>query len=286
MKPNKTLNPGNTVSSKPADKGTPSQPMTEEIGADSEILSQSSTQLAEETHENKTEAIHGNAQMSSCNCATLVVSLNNTMLSHMDLMKDHMSKQTALYQEQTALYHDLKASQEALRRDLHDSDGLLATSLAPIKYDLRDPNGHLAISLAPIKYDLRDPNGHLAIMLRESETRTTAALKEYEARASTERKEYEVRASNERKEFEERIVSVVKASEERARVEREKSEERIIKAIEASKEDSRMYTDTKVAENNVRLLKQGGTAIFAIVLTLVAGAVVYAEWIVHRVTGK
>ena len=266
MKPNKTLNPGNTVSSKPADKGTPSQPMTEEIGADSEILSQSSTQLAEETHENKTEAIHGNAQMSSCNCATLVVSLNNTMLSHMDLMKDHMSKQTALYQEQTALYHDLKASQEALRRDLHDSDGLLATSLAPIKYDLRDPNGHLAI------------------MLRESEARTTAALKEYEARASTERKEYEVRASNERKEFEERIVSVVKASEERARVEREKSEERIIKAIEASKEDSRMYTDTKVAENNVRLLKQAGTTIFAVVSTLVTGAIIYAEWIVNRLS--
>ena len=264
MKPNKTLNPGSTVSSKPADKGTPNQPITEEIGADSENLSQSSTQLAEETHENKTEAILGNAQMSPCNCATLVVSLNNTMLSHMDLMKDHMSKQTALYQEQTALYHDLKASQEALRRDLHDSDGLLATSLAPIKYDLRDPNGHLAV------------------MLRESEARTTVALKESE-----------VRASNERKEFEERIMSAFKASEERTRLELKKfeqraieSEERIIKAIESSKEEAHMYTDTKVAENNVRLLKQAGTAVFAVVTTLVAGAVVYAEWIVHRVTGK
>ena len=253
MKPNKTLNPGNTVSSKPADKGTPSQPMTEEIGADTEILSQSSTQLAEETHENKTEAILGNTQMSPCNCTTLVVSLNNTMLSHMDLMKDQMSKQTALYQEQTALYHDLKASQEALRWDLHDSDGLLATSLAPIKYDLRDSNGHLAV------------------MLRESEART----------------------STERKESEKRIMSEIKASEERTRLELKKfeqraieSEERIIKAIEASKEDSRKYTDTMVAENNVRLLKQAGTAIFAVVTTLVAGAVVYAEWIVHRVTGK
>ena len=253
MKPNKTLNPGSTVSSKPADKGTPSQPMTEEIGADSEILSQSSTQLAEETHENKTEAILGNTQMSPCNCATLVVSLNNTMLSHMDLMKDHMSKQTALYQEQTALYHDLKASQEALRWDLHDSDGLLATSLAPIKYDLRDSNGHLAV------------------MLRESEART----------------------STERKESEKRIMSEIKASEERTRLELKKfeqraieSEERIIKAIESSKEDSRKYTDTMVAENNVRLLKQAGTAVFAVVTTLVAGAVVYAEWIVHRVTGK
>ena len=273
MKPNKTLNPGSTVSSKPADKGTPNQPITEEIGADSENLSQSSTQLADETHENKTEAILGNAQMSPCNCATLVVSLNNTMLSHMDLMKDHMSKQTALYQEQTALYHDLKASQEALRRDLHDSDGLLATSLAPIKYDLRDPNGHLAK------------------MLRESEARTTVALKESE-----------VRASNERKEFEERIMSAFKASEERTRLELKKfeqraiiererteqraieSEERIIKAIESSKEDSRMYTDTKVAENNVRLLKQGGTAIFAIVSTFVTGVIVYAEWIVNRLS--
>ncbi len=235
MKPKKTLNPRNTVSSKPADKGTPSQPITEEIGADTEILSQSSTQLAEETHENKTEAILGNTQMSSCNCATLVVSLNNTMLSHMDLMKDHMSKQTALYQEQTALYHDLKASQEALRWDLHDSDGLLATSLAPIKYDLRDSNGHLAV------------------MLRESEART----------------------NTERKESEKRIMSEIKASEAR-----------IINAIEASKEDSRNYADTKIAENNVKLLKQAGTAIFAVVTTLVAGAVVYAEWIVHRVTGK
>ena len=242
MKPNKTLNPGSTVSSKPADKETPNQPITEEIGADSEILSQSSTQLADEIHENKTEAILGNTQISSRNCATLVVSLNNTMLSHMDLMKDHMSKQTALYheqtalyQEQTALYHDLKASQEALRRDLHDSDGLLATSLAPIKYDLRDSNGHLAK------------------MLRESEART----------------------NTERKESEKRIMSEIKASEVR-----------IINAIEASKEDSRNYADTKIAENNVKLLKQAGTAIFAVVTTLVAGAVVYAEWIVHRVTGK
>ena len=275
MKPNKTLNPGSTVSSKPADKGTPSQPMTEEIGADSEILSQSSTQLAEEIYENKTEAILGNTQMSSCNCATLVVSLNNTMLSHMDLMKDHMSKQTALYQEQTALYYDLKASQEALRWDLHDSDGLLATSLAPIKYDLRDSNGHLAV------------------MLRESEARTTAEIKKSEARASTERKESEKRISREHKEFEERIMSAFKASEERTRLELKKfeqraieSEERIIKAIESSKEEAYMYTDTKVAENNVRLLKQAGTAVFAVVTTLVAGAVVYAEWIVHRVTGK
>ena len=117
------MNPGNAVSSKSADKGTPSQPTTEEVGANSEILSQSSTQQAETTHENKTEAILGNTQMSSCNCATQVLSLNKTMLSHMDLLKDHMSKQTALYQEQTALYYDLKASQEALRRDLHDSDG-------------------------------------------------------------------------------------------------------------------------------------------------------------------
>ena len=282
MKPNKTLNPGSTVSSKPADKGTPSQPMTEEIGADSKILSQSSTQLAEETHENKTEAILGNAQMSPCNCATLVVSLNNTMLSHMDHMKDHMSKQTALYQEQTALYHDLKASQEALRWDLHDSDGLLATSLAPIKYDLRDSNGHLAV------------------MLRESEARTTAEIKKSEARSSTERKESEERimsafkASEERtrlelKKFEQRAIE----SEERTRLELKKfeqraieSEKRIIKAIESSKEEAYMYTDKKVAENNVRLLKQAGTAVFAVVTTLVAGAVVYAEWIVHRVTGK
>ncbi len=275
MKPNKTLNPGSTVSSKPADKGTPSQPMTEEIGVDSEILSQSSTQLAEEIYENKTEAILGNTQMSSCSCATLVVSLNDTMLSHMDLMKDHMSKQTALYQEQTALYYDLKASQEALRWDLHDSDGLLATSLAPIKYDLRDSNGHLAT------------------MLRESEARTTAEIKKSEARASNERKEFEKRASREHKEFEERIMSAFKASEERTRLELKKfeqraieSEERIIKAIESSKEEAHMYTDTKVAENNVRLLKQAGTAVFAVVTTLVAGAVVYAEWIVHRVTGK
>ena len=64
------------------------------------------------------------------------------------------------------------------------------------------------------------------------------------------------------------------------------SEARIINAIEASKEDSRNYADTKIAENNVKLLKQAGTAIFAVVTTLVAGAVVYAEWIVHRVTGK
>ena len=121
--------------------------------------------------------------------------------------------------------------------------------------------GLLATSLAPIKYDLRDPNGHLAIMLRESEARTTAALKEYEARASNERKEYEVRASNERKEFEERIVSVVKASEERARVEREKSEERHNQCNWKLQRKIRVtMRTTKIAENNVKLLKQAGTA--------------------------
>ena len=75
----------------------------------------------------------------------------------------------------------------------------------------------------------------------------------------------------------------IKASEEfRAK----ESETRIISAIEASKEDMRKYTDTVVAENNVSLMKLAGKTIFAVATSLVAGAVVYAEWIVHRLSAK
>ena len=149
--------------------------------------------------------------------------------------------------QQTELYKDMKKTQNVMQEKMEVMQG----DIKVIKHDLHDSDGFVAQKLAPIMFDLRDPKGHLAQMLKESDERSSKERKESEARSSKERNVKEAEA-------------------------------RIIQAIEASKDDSRQYTDKKVAENNVSLLKSAGVAVF----TLGVAVVGYGEWLVHRVSGK
>ena len=197
------------------------------------------------------------ADESTLDINAVVVTLRDTVLANAALVEQHLTTQTKLQQS-------TKETVDKLEHDLHDS------------------NGYLVKSLAPIKYDLRDPEGHVAKMIKESEARVRADLKESEARASEERKESEARASEERKEFEARVRADLRKSEELASTERKESEARIILAIEAAGKRANDYTDKKVAENSVRMFKYVG----GLVATLLVGALGYAEWIIQRLNGR
>ena len=160
-------------------------------------------------------------------------------------MLSYMEKMDKHMTQQTELWNDMKKSYNVMQVDIKE-----------IKHDLHDSDGLVAKMLAPIQFDLRDPDGHLAKKFAQ----ITFDLRDPDGH----------------------LAKMLKESEERSSKERKESEERIIQAIETSKEDSRLYTDKKVSENSVSLLKTAGVAVF----TLCVAAVGYAEWLGSRISGK
>ena len=179
--------------------------------------------------------------------------LTETIRSYAAHVSEQTNKQAEVFQTQIEMQKEMKESVDQLQHDLHDSDGFLVKSLAPIKFDLRDPDGHVA-----------------------------KMFKAYESSLRAEIKESEARLRTEIKESESRLRAEIKESDARASTERQESEARIILAIEVASKRANDYTDKKVAENNLRMLKYVG----GFVVSLLAGAAGYAEWIVHRLGGK
>ena len=211
-----------------------------------------------------------------------IEALTETIQSYAAHVSEQANKQAEIIQSQAKMFQtqiemqkEMKESVDQLQHDLHDSDGFLAKNLAPIKFDLRDPDGHVAKMFKAHDASLRAE-------IKESEARLRTEIKESDARASVERQKSESGLRAEIKESESRLRAEIKESDARASTERQESEARIILAIEVASKRAKDYTDKKVAENNLRMLKYVG----GFVVSLLAGAAGYAEWIVHRLGGK
>ena len=246
--------PGKSVSSDSESKTTASGSVTKVIVSSSENVDESKTHVDQHVHENKSSKLRRSTGKSSQDYGAMIVALNNTMLSQMELMKEHMTKQTELLKDMKRIQIEMQEKMEVIqgdikviKHDLHDSDGSVAKLFAPIQFDLSSPEGSVAKMFASIQFDLGNPDGHLAKMLKESEERS-----------SKERKESETRSSKECKE----------------------SEDRIIQAIKAPIENSRKSTDKMSSNNKFIYLKVAAFIFFMLLLLFI-----HAESVVYRVNG-
>ena len=261
MKPNTKANPDSFEAGKSVRNPSTNNPKAKGVSPKSAKLNKSNTHVDVNVHEKMNAKLLKNAHKSSQDFGALAIALNKTTLSYMDTMTKQMTTQTEIWNDMKESRSEFIKSLEGVRTEFTTSlEGVRAEfsksiegmeeSIKSIVHDLHDSNGLLAKTLAPIKFDLRDPEGHLA-----------RALKESEARQREERRESETRQREERRE-----------SEERQRVERKESEERIIQAIEKSEKSMQVEVDKKIHKNNTSLLKIAGVTVFTVVSSLVGYA--------------
>ena len=222
MKPNTKANPDSFEAGKSVRNPSTNNPRAKGVSSKSAKLNKSNTHVGVNVQENKNAKLLKNAHKSSQDFGAYAIALNNTTLSYMDTIAKQMTAQTEILKGMMESGSEFTKSLEGVRSEFNTSlEGVrmeftksiegMEESIKSIVHDLHDSDGLLAKTLAPIKFDLRDPEGHLA-----------RALKESEARQREERRESEARLLVGIKESEERIIQTIEKSEKNMQMEVDK----------------------------------------------------------------
>ena len=222
MKPNTKANPDSFEAGKSVRNPSTNNPRAKGVSSKSAKLNKSSTHVDVNVQEKKNAKLLKNAHKSSQDFGAYAMALNKTTLSYIDSIEKHMTEQTEIWKDMKESRSEFAKSLEGVRTEFNSSlEGVrmeftkslegMEESIKSIMHDLHDSDGLLVKSLAPIKFDLRDPEGHLAKVLKESE-----------ARQREERRESEERQRVERKESEERIIQAIEKSEKNMQMEVDK----------------------------------------------------------------
>ncbi len=119
----------------------------ENFDVESQHSVKSTTETGFNTHKAKSSNQHESAHISPQDFGAMVISLNNTMKSHVNAMELHIDFMKVAWNQvvdnQTAMRQEFKESTAELQQEFKEAQNDIKT----IKHDMHDSNGHLAISI-------------------------------------------------------------------------------------------------------------------------------------------
>ena len=171
MKPNINANPDSIEAGKSVRSPSTNNPRAKGVSSKSAKLNKSSTHVDVNVLEKKKAKLLKNVHKSPQNSSKVPTAAYEHMLSFTNTMKMQMNLQTEMWKFVKLSREELIESLEEIRAVFTRSLEALEKNIKILSPDLHDSDGVLAKSIATIKFDLRDPKGQLEMAFKESEER-------------------------------------------------------------------------------------------------------------------